>query len=389
MRGPPRPTHPVLWVLLLAGMATAFGLPFLTQAPNRLLSGVGVPLSEVLVGTRHWALAPVLLLLAAALHAPSASTTRWLALVGATGLLAGLTWLAGTHASALQSEDLPLGRTSLGGGYWVLAVLCGLAMAEAVRGWSTRAWLSLLGSVVFVAPVVALVWNGQLDALSLMKEYDNRRDVFDAALQRHLLLVGATLLPTLLIGVPLGVLASRRPKMQPALLSALNLLQTVPSIALFALLMVPLAALASRWPVLAHWGISGIGVAPAVTALTLYSLLPTVRSTMAGLDQIAPGVLEAARGMGMTRRQLFWQVEVPLAWPVWLAGLRVTTVQALGLAMVSALIGAGGFGAVMFQGLLSSAVDLVLLGVVPVVALAVVADALFKVLAQWTTRGAR
>lgn len=246
MRGRPRPTHPVLWVLLLAGMAAAFGLPFLTQAPNRLLSGVGVPLSEVLVGTRHWALAPVLLLLAAALHAPSASTTRWLALVGATGLLAGLTWLAGTHASALLSEDLPLGRTSLGGGYWVLAVLCGLAMAEAVRGWSTRAWLSLLGSVVFVAPVVALVWNGQLDALSLMKEYDNRRDVFDAALQRHLLLVGATLLPTLLIGVPLGVLASRRPKMQPALLSALNLLQTVPSIALFALLMVPLAALASR-----------------------------------------------------------------------------------------------------------------------------------------------
>lgn len=389
MRGRRHPAHPVLWVLLLAGLAAALGLPFLTQAPNRLLSGVGVPLSEVLVGTRHWALAPVLLLLAAALHAPSASTTRWLTLVGATGLLAGLTWLAGTHASALLSEDLPLGRTSLGGGYWVLAVLCGLAMAEAVRGWSTRAWLSLLGSVVFVAPVVALVWNGQLDALSLMKEYDNRRDVFDAALQRHLLLVGATLLPTLLIGVPLGVLASRRPKMQPALLSALNLLQTVPSIALFALLMVPLAALASRWPVLAHWGISGIGVAPAVTALTLYSLLPTVRSTMAGLDQIAPGVLEAARGMGMTRRQLFWQVEVPLAWPVWLAGLRVTTVQALGLAMVSALIGAGGFGAVMFQGLLSSAVDLVLLGVVPVVALAVVADALFKVLAQWTTRGAR
>lgn len=389
MRGGRCPTHPVLWVLLLAGMAAAFGLPFLTQAPNRLLSGVGVPLSDVLIGTRPWALAPVLLLLAAACHAPSASTTRWLTLVGATGLLAGLTWLAGAQASALLSEEQPLGRTSLGGGYWVLAVLCGLAMAEAVRGWSTRAWLSLLGSVVFVAPVVALVWTGQLDALSLMKEYDNRRDVFDAALQRHLLLVGATLLPTLLIGVPLGVLASRRPKMQPALLSALNLLQTVPSIALFALLMVPLSALASRWPVLAHWGISGIGVAPAVTALTLYSLLPTVRSTMTGLDQIAPGVLQAARGMGMTRRQLFWQVEVPLAWPVWLAGLRVTTVQALGLAMVSALIGAGGFGAVMFQGLLSSAVDLVLLGVVPVVALAVVADALFKVLAQWTTRGAR
>jgi osmoprotectant transport system permease protein len=281
---------------------------------------------------------------------------------------------------------MPLDRTSLGGGYWLLAVLCGLAAAEALRGWSTRAGVSLMGNLFVVAPIVALLLSGHLDALSLLKEYANRQEVFDAALQRHGLLVLATLVPTLLIGVPLGVLAARRPGSQPALLSVLNLIQTVPSIALFALLMVPLAALATRWPVLAHWGIGGIGVAPAVTALTLYALLPVVRSTMAGLGQIPPGVLEAATGMGMTGGQRFWRVEVPLAWPVWLSGLRVTTVQVLGLAMVSALIGAGGFGAVMFQGLLSSAVDLVLLGVVPVVALAVVADGLFKVLAEWTSR---
>jgi osmoprotectant transport system permease protein len=384
-----RRRHPVLCVLLLAGLAAALGLPFLTQAPNRLVSGVGVSLGEVLGGGhRALALAPVLLLLAA-LRAPSERLVRWLTLSGATGLLAGLTWLAGAHARALLSDDLPLGRTSLGSGYWALGVLCGLVAAEALRGWSGNALRSLAGAAGVVAPVAVLVWHGDLGALSLLKEYDNRQDVFDAALQRHLLLVAATLVPSVLVGGPLGVLAARRPALQPALLSVLNLLQTVPSIALFALLMVPLAALATRWPLLAQWGVSGIGVAPAVTALTLYALLPIVRSTMVGLTQIAPSVLDAARGMGMTPRQVFWQVEVPLAWPVWLSGLRVTTVQALGLAMVSALIGAGGFGAVMFQGLLSSAVDLVLLGVVPVVALAVVADALFKVLAQWTTRGAR
>jgi osmoprotectant transport system permease protein len=384
-----RRRHPVLCVLLLAGLAAALGLPFLTQAPNRLVSGVGVSLGEVLGGGhRALALAPVLLLLAA-LRAPSERLVRWLTLSGATGLLAGLTWLAGAHARALLSDDLPLGRTSLGSGYWALGVLCGLVAAEALRGWSGNALRSLAGAAGVVAPVAVLVWHGDLGALSLLKEYDNRQDVFDAALQRHLLLVAATLVPSVLVGGPLGVLAARRPALQPALLSVLNLLQTVPSIALFALLMVPLAALATRWPLLAQWGVSGIGVAPAVTALTLYALLPIVRSTMVGLTQIAPDVLDAARGMGMTPRQVFWQVEVPLAWPVWLSGLRVTTVQALGLAMVSALIGAGGFGAVMFQGLLSSAVDLVLLGVVPVVALAVVADALFKVLAQWTTRGAR
>jgi osmoprotectant transport system permease protein len=383
--------HPVLIVLLLAGFAAALGLSFVTQAPNRLLSGVGVPLIGVMGAGAHraWALAPVLLLVAAAFCTPAAAQTRWLTLLGATGSLAGLTWLAGTHASALLSDELPLGRTSLGGGYWALAVLCGLAAAEALRGWSSRAVLSMAGSACVAAPVIALVWHGDLGALSLLKEYDNRQEVFDAALQRHLLLVFATLLPTVLIGGPLGVLAARRPSLQPALLSVLNLIQTVPSIALFALLMAPLAALTAHWPALARWGISGIGVVPAVTALTLYSLLPIVRSTMAGLDQIAPGVLDAARGMGMTHRQVFWRVEVPLAWPVWLSGLRVTTVQALGLAMVSALIGAGGFGAVMFQGLLSSAVDLVLLGVVPVVALAAVTDALFRVLAQWTTQGTR
>ena len=386
MRG--RRANPVLAVLLLAGLAAALGLAFVTQAPNRLISGVGVPLAEV-VGAGHargWALTPALLLVAAAFGTPTQAWTRGLTLLGATGSLAGLTWLAGTHASALVSEDMPLGRTSLGGAYWTMAVLCGLAAAEALRGWSARAGVALIGGAFVVAPVAALLLNGHLDALSLLKEYANRQEVFDAALQRHLLLVAATVVPTVLIGVPLGVLAARRPRTQPALLSVLNLIQTVPSIALFALLMVPLAALATRWPVLAHWGVSGIGVAPAVTALTLYSLLPMVRSTMAGLGQIPPGVLEAATGMGMTRAQQFWRVEVPLAWPVWLSGLRVTTVQAIGLAMVSALIGAGGFGAVMFQGLLSSAVDLVLLGVVPVVALAVVADGLFKVLAEWTNR---
>lgn len=299
MRG--RLANPVLGVLLLAGLAAALGLSFVTQAPNRLISGVGVSLAEVLGAGRGWALAPVLLLVAAAFGTPTRAWTRGLTLLGATGSLAGLSWLAGTHASALLSDDMPLGRTSLGGGYWVMAVLCGLAAAEALRSWSGRAGVALIGGAFVVAPVVAMLLNGHLDALSLLKEYANRQEVFDAALQRHLLLVAATVVLTVLIGVPLGVLAARRPGTQPALLSVLNLIQTVPSIALFALLMVPLAALATRWPVLAQWGVSGIGVAPAVTALTLYSLLPMVRSTMAGLGQIPPGVLEAATGMGMTQ----------------------------------------------------------------------------------------
>ncbi|MFZ2388194.1 MAG: ABC transporter permease, partial [Polaromonas sp.] len=170
--------------------------------------------------------------------------------------------------------------------------------------------------------------------------------------------------------------------LRPALFASLNIIQTIPSIALFGLLMAPLALLAASVPVLAHWGIKGVGLAPAVIALTLYSLLPVVRSTAAGLGQVPQPVIDAALGMGMTSRQIFWQVEAPLALPVFLAGLRVATVQTIGMAVVAALIGAGGFGAIMFQGLLGGALDLVLLGVVPVVAMAVGVDALLKTLAS-------
>ena len=143
--------------------------------------------------------------------------------------------------------------------------------------------------------------------------------------------------------------------------------------------------LAVQMPLLAQWGIKGVGMAPAVIALTLYSLLPVVRSTAAGLGQVPQPVIDAALGMGLTGRQIFWKVELPLALPIFLAGLRVATVQVIGLAMVAALIGAGGFGAIMFQGLLSGALDLVLLGVVPVVAIAVTVDALLKALALLLT----
>jgi osmoprotectant transport system permease protein len=260
---------------------------------------------------------------------------------------------------------------SFGGGFWLLALLAGLAAADALQraalapGWRT------LAHGVLALPSLALLVTGQLDELSLLKEYANRQDVFDAAGLRHLQIVGTTLLAALALGLPLGIAAARREAFARPLFAVLNIVQTVPSIALFALLIAPLSSLAT---VLPGWGIQGIGLLPAVIALTLYALLPIVHGMAAGLAQVPVAAVEAARGMGMTARQLFRRVELPLALPVLLSGLRVTTVQVIGLAVVAALIGAGGYGALVFQGLASSALDLVLLGVLPVVALALVAD---------------
>ena len=126
--------------------------------------------------------------------------------------------------------------------------------------------------------------------------------------------------------------------------------------------------------------IGGIGIAPAIVALVLYALLPVVRNTVAGLTGVDGAVIEAARGMGLTAGQIFRQIELPLALPVFLAGLRIVLVQAIGLAVVAALIGAGGLGTFVFEGLGQYAVDLVLLGALPAILLALAADFLLQTL---------
>jgi osmoprotectant transport system permease protein len=177
-----------------------------------------------------------------------------------------------------------------------------------------------------------------------------------------------------MIGMPLGLLAARKPKTDAALFGTLNLLQTIPSVALFGLLIVPLSALASAVPVLASWGIGGIGPAPAIVALILYALLPIVRNTHAAVTRVDPAIIDAAQGMGLTPTQIFWRIELPLGMPTVMAGLRITLVQTVGLAAVAALIGAGGLGTFVFQGIGEYATDLVLLGAIPIILLALAAD---------------
>ena len=170
---------------------------------------------------------------------------------------------------------------------------------------------------------------------------------------------------------PARALHRAQARRRTGIFSALNLLQTIPSVALFGLLIAPLSAL----------GLGGIGAPPAIIALVLYSLLPIARNTQAGITGIEPAVIDAARAMGMTRGQILWRIELPLGMPVFLAGLRIVTVQAIGLTVVAALIGAGGLGSFVFQGIGQYAIDLVLLGALPTIFLALAADFVLSLLA--------
>jgi osmoprotectant transport system permease protein len=372
--------HNRVLLLLVILLAAAGGfLPFINHAANRLVSGEPLVLRQLPDPAFLLLLIPTVILAGLTLIPTRRIPVLLTLLVGEAMFIAALV-VMGKTAAYFAQEGSSVARTSPGSGLWLVLALCLLLCADAINRLTPKAlWRLLLNLQIWIVPL-ALLLSGFFAELSLLKEYANRQDVFDDALSRHLALLLGTLVPALLIGVPLGVLCYQRPAWQASVFSVLNVIQTVPSVALFGLLIAPLAGLAKLLPWLGAMGVSGIGVTPALIALVLYALLPLVRGVVAGLQQVPRNVIESAEGMGMSRRQIFWRAEVPLAMPVLLRSLRVVCVQTIGMAVIAALIGAGGFGAIIFQGLLSSALDLVLLGVIPVIAMAVILDALFKLL---------
>jgi osmoprotectant transport system permease protein len=188
----------------------------------------------------------------------------------------------------------------------------------------------------------------------------NRTEVLELTLE-HLWLVGISMALAVLIGIPLGILITRWPKLNKPVLGGANIIQTVPSLALFGFLL-PVPWIGERADRL------------AILALTLYALLPLIRNTYTGIKEVDRAVVEAGRGMGMTDRQLLFQVELPLALGVIIAGVRVATVISVGLATIAAAIGAGGLGEFIFRGLAMVSNQLILVGAIPAAALAMLAD---------------
>lgn len=380
----PQRWNPVLALCMALALGAAWGLPFVRVAPNRLLSGEPVFLWQWLTGTSAWMAAALALglgvLCLALVQAHRRAVQVAVALVLSAGL-AALWMVAGHHASSVSlasQTDNPLVRTSLGAGFWTLAALAWMAALDAVARLQLKTLPRLLLQSALFVPLLLSLSAGQ--DLSIAKEYANHSDVFGPAILRHLQIVLLAIAPAVAIGVPLAWRMTRAPRLRETLLPLLNVIQTIPSIALFGLLMAPLAWLAVQAPMLGRLGISGVGLAPAVLALLLYALLPIVRSALAGLEQVPAATVTAARAMGMTPRQVLWHVELPLALPVLLIGLRTAVVQTTGLAAVTALVGAGGLGSIMFDGLFSAANELVMLGVMPIVLLALLADHFFKAL---------
>ncbi len=350
-------TWPRLLPAGLALLALALGGDFLSLAPNRLIPGAPLPAVQVLP---PWAFLAVPLLLA------GAAPWRGAPLAAAAALLVLLAG-SGVAALGLLEGRPPAARATLGSAAW----LC-LGATALLAFWPGLPRLA--AAAALAAGLAALVLTGALDGLSLMVEFRARQAAVGAALATHLWLSLAAL------GLALGLagamtlagLASRR--LAEGFDTLLGGVQVVPAIALFGLLVPALSALLGAFPALRAAGLGAIGATPALIGIALYLSLPLLRALRTGLTATDPAVLQAATALGMGRGRVLAWVRLPLGLPHFLAGLRVASVQAIGLVTLGGLVGAGGLGALVFEGMAQFATDLILLGALPVVALALLVD---------------
>lgn len=358
-------------------------LPFLVFKENRIAEGIRYTLPEALSAPVLIAFAAAALLLAAVPLLPLREQGKR-TLLGVLGTLVilGALLAAGLGSKLLQDPDIPYGRVSLGagtwvtlfGGYLILNAVLARSKAEAGPEGPTRRLFVPIIAAGLVGGTGVIIALGLFRDLSIVEELFTRQERFFRELKNHLVLAGSAVGFAVAAGIPLGILSYRFPRVEKPVFTVVNAVQTIPSLALFGILIAPLSYLHRELVFFQRLGIRGIGAAPALIALSLYALLPITRNTYTSLKVIDREVIEAGRGMGMNRWKLFRFVELPLSLPVVLSGIRTSSVQAVGNTTVAALIGAGGFGVFVFQGLGQAAPDLILLGAIPVVILAIVLD---------------
>ncbi len=378
----------VFWLSSLPLLVACF-LPWVLLRPNRLAQGayLKLPPAQLVVG----------FVLVAILMLGIRFWPRILPLLSSLLLALGFLWIGGATNSAMQGQS-EIARASASSGFWVWLLGASIAVYGAgltaplltaplltaplsITQVTTQVWQKWL-AWLWLPLLLLIVLTGLLNHWSVIQEFGVQKSRFFQELGQHLKLVLSSLGFALLLGVPLAVWASRNPKISSVVLGLANSVQTIPSLALLGLLIAPLAALSNTFPFLQTLGIRGIGTTPALIAMTLYALLPVLRNGIVALRGVSAGVLDAARGMGMTDNQRFIRVQLPLALPVWLSGVRQAAVMLVGVASVAQLIGAGGLGFFIFSGLQSGANDLVLLGAIPAAFLAVFVDTFLRLIEQ-------
>ena len=377
------------------GLIGAFALalaPFVSFRPNRIVEGETYSAIEAF-GAWGWVAVALWLAASFLVFASRPGGRRWVAnLLGmGRGLIAAAALVlllvqTGTHASDFAAGQGPAARTSFSWGFYVFLLALYLVLHATAA--DTPAWWGRLA--IWAAPfvgVVILAAAGTLGQLGIVREWTLTRNTFGRELVRHLFYALGATIGAVIIGVPLGILAARRKRAEAVIMGVLNLGQVLPVLAFVGIMIPILGGLSDRFTPLKALGISGIGWAPVMVVLLVYALFPVTRNTLVAIRQLDPAVIDTARGMGMGRRRALREVEFPLALPVVLVGVRIALVQSTAGAIIAAFVGGGGLGTIMFMGLEQTSMDLVLVGVLPIAALALVFDTMLRAVGRATAGG--
>ena len=450
--------NPVTLLASAVGVLGVLAANWLLLKENRIVQGeaysaFALPLVWVLLLLGVW------LALALVSFAKVRGRPWVLGLLASAGLLLGIILMSqGTQALLAEVENADRARVSPRGGVWVTLLAYYVGIFGALGELRGKRWKSALIVAPGLVGALLLIASGALSDLGLAREFAVRGEDFAAEVVRHLALSGTSVFLAAAIGVPAAIQAARNERAAAVVLPTASLLQTLPSLALFGLMLGPLARLGNGVSVgaallfilvglaataalvwgfqkvrlaegvanlylgvvvliatvplalltvilavflndlivaafsldfgelalpglaapLSALGVRGIGTAPALIALTLYALLPIVRNCYTGIKEVPKSAIDSGRGMGMSRAQILRRVELPLALPLIVEGLRASAVLTIGIATVAFLIGAGGLGTFIESGISQQVPDLILLGAIPIILLALLVDALLR-----------
>lgn len=384
----------------LVSLGSALSLPWIKSAPNPLALGSKflVRSTSLLVLAPNWlyavlVLAPAVAAVITSVRARTASGGWSLWAMGSVGLLG--VWATSEPLIASGHATGDVANVAIWGsaawlamvGYAVVAYAGVLILRRDGRVSAQAHSFLWLPVVAIVAHAWWLVANDESAHNWLVRVFqeESQSGGIQRRIREHLWLAGISSLLSITFGIMLGVWGYYREQVARVSLYVSGIILTLPSLALFGMLMDPFSALANAFPVLRDYGVAGLGAAPAITGLTLYGLLPVIRNTYTGLRGVSAAQVDAARGMGMSSRQMMFIVLLPRAVPVIMAGVRQTAVLLIGIATLAQLIGGGGLGYYILMGINRASIAHILLGAIPAVLVAVVVDAALELLSRALT----
>ncbi|MDY0289664.1 MAG: ABC transporter permease [Sphaerochaeta sp.] len=366
-------------VVLLLFLASFF-FPFYLARANRVSEDITSGLSSLSAMCFLFLMIPPLLIALYAFIPKGWISELTLTLAGILGLFFPLMVL-GIVGPDVSATFGPLARYSPASGMYLYltAVIIIFLMKPKFRLYDA------VGMAIVVGSVVIVLSQGSYDRLGIVLEARNLGKRITQEVLAHIRLTFISLAISMVIGIPLALASFQSKRAKKIIFPFLNLLQTIPGIALLGLLITPLSTLSRTFPLLREMGIKGIGNTPAIIALSTYALYPIIRYSFTAFSSIDASVIQAAKGMGMNPLQVWKMVRFPLSAPGVLHGIRVALIQTIGNATLAKLIGGDGLGVLIFEGLGQASVDMVLLGMLLIIALTVASDRAFQVFIHLVT----